>query len=68
MPSREIIAACSEINTKHINTPCGQNVELLNVKRSGTYMKQSLGFNGLEDTSLCLIITFGKFVITSGLY
>jgi len=30
---REIIAACSEIHTKHINTVCGQNVELLNVKR-----------------------------------
>ena len=26
---REIIAVCSEI---HINTLCGQNVELLNVK------------------------------------
>jgi hypothetical protein len=28
----EIIAGCSEIDTKHINTLCGQNVELLNVK------------------------------------
>jgi hypothetical protein len=28
----EIIAVCSEIHTKHINTVCGQNVELLNVK------------------------------------
>ena len=28
----EIIAVCSQINTKHINTQCGQNVELLNVK------------------------------------
>ena len=27
----EIIAACSQIHTKHINTLCGQNVELLNV-------------------------------------
>jgi hypothetical protein len=33
----EIIAVCSEIHTKHINTLCGQNVELLNVKRGGTY-------------------------------
>jgi hypothetical protein len=23
----EIIALCSQIHTKHINTPCGQNVE-----------------------------------------
>ena len=29
---REIIAVCSEIHTKHINTVCGQNVELLFVK------------------------------------
>ena len=28
----EIIAVCSQIHTKHINTPCGQNVDLLNVK------------------------------------
>jgi len=25
---REIIAVCSEIHTKHINTLCGQNAEL----------------------------------------
>ena len=29
---REIIAVCSQIHTKHINTLCGQNVELLNIK------------------------------------
>jgi hypothetical protein len=29
---REITALCSQIHTKHINTLCGQNVELLNVK------------------------------------
>ena len=29
---REIIAVCSQIHTKHINTVCGQNVELVNVK------------------------------------
>jgi hypothetical protein len=34
---REIIAVRSEIHTKHINTLCGQNVELLNVKPGGTY-------------------------------
>jgi len=37
MMYREIIAVCSEIYTKHINTLCGQNVELLNVKPGGTY-------------------------------
>jgi len=29
---REISAVCSEIYIKHINTLCGKNVELLNVK------------------------------------
>ena len=32
MLCREVIAVCSQIHTKHINTLCGQNVELLNVK------------------------------------
>jgi len=32
MMYREIIAVCPQIHTKHINTLCGQNVELLNVK------------------------------------
>jgi len=26
---KEIIAVCSQIHTKHINTLCGQNVEFL---------------------------------------
>ena len=34
MMYREIIAVCSQIHTKRINTLCGQNVELLNVKLS----------------------------------
>jgi hypothetical protein len=34
---RKIIAVYSEIHTQHINTLCGQNVELLNVKPSGMY-------------------------------
>jgi hypothetical protein len=42
---REIIAVCSQINTKHINTMCGQNVELLSVKPSGRYIKyQALNY------------------------
>jgi hypothetical protein len=31
----EIIAVCSHIHTKHINTLCGQNVELMNTKPGG---------------------------------
>ena len=34
---REIIAVCSQIHTKHINTLCGQNTEFLNVTAGGTY-------------------------------
>jgi len=34
---RETMAVCSQIHTKNINTLCGQNVELLNVKLCGTY-------------------------------
>jgi hypothetical protein len=28
----EIIAVCSQIHTKHINTLCGQKIEFVNVK------------------------------------
>ena len=34
---REITAVCSEKHTKHINTLCGQKVELVNVINVGTY-------------------------------
>jgi len=34
---REIIAVCSQIHTKHINTLCGQNVEFVSVQPGGTY-------------------------------
>jgi hypothetical protein len=44
---REIIAVCSEIHTKHINTLCGQNVEFGNFKY-WLYMKRPLGFRGLR--------------------
>ena len=32
MPYKETITVCSQIHTKRINTLCGQNVEMLNVK------------------------------------
>ena len=34
---REIIAVCSEMHTKHVNTLCGKNVGFLDGKRGGTY-------------------------------
>jgi hypothetical protein len=42
---REIIAVCSQIHTKHMNTHCGEKVELLNVKMA--YVQWPLGFEGL---------------------
>jgi hypothetical protein len=36
MLHREIIAVCSEIHTKHINTLRGQNAKCVNVKPGGT--------------------------------
>jgi hypothetical protein len=33
----KIIAVYSENQTKHINTPCVQNAELVNVKAGGSY-------------------------------
>ena len=48
---REIIAVCSQIHTKYINTLCGQNVELLNVKMVVHVV--TTGFEGLrEDNKL----------------
>ena len=37
---REIIAVCSQIHTKHINTLCGQHVGLFTVKPGGTHSDQ----------------------------
>jgi len=39
---REVIAVCSEIHTKRINTLCGQNVEMPNVKPLGAYSDHTL--------------------------
>ena len=50
---REIIAVCSQIHTNHINTPCGQNVELINVKLAVhivTAGVQSIKQNDLKDS------------------
>ena len=39
---REIIAVCSQIHTKHINTLCGQNVEIYIKIQSVPRSKQSV--------------------------
>jgi len=49
---REIIAVCSEIHTKHINTLCGQNVKLLNLKPHSVAHKVTTAPCGMKRTSL----------------
>ena len=54
---REIVAVCSEICTEHINTLCGQNVELLNVKLGGTYRNyRTLKFQ-MDQTNITVYYT-----------
>jgi hypothetical protein len=36
----EIIAVCSQIHIEHINTMCGKNVELVNVKHAPSRKRQ----------------------------
>jgi hypothetical protein len=52
---REIITVCSQIQTKHINTLCGQNVELLKVKPGSTY-SNSWVLGGYRDDCFTLPI------------
>ena len=49
----EIIAVCSQIHTKHINTLRGQNAEFVNVT-GGTY-SDHWDFKGLIDFFLVVI-------------
>jgi hypothetical protein len=41
---RKIIAVCSEIHPKHINTLCGQNVVFVNVKPGNSFGAESFMF------------------------
>jgi hypothetical protein len=49
----EIIAVCSEIHTKHINTSCGQNVELV-------VSKVATGLSGVNYLTQCWRFNTGK--------
>ena len=49
---REIIAVCSQIHTKHINTLCGQNVELLNFNPGASYTNHW----SLKSQYLCVVM------------
>jgi len=63
---REIIAVCSEIHTKHINTLCGQNVELLNVKPGGTIqINQRIRCNNSSSLLLDVYVQLNMFRASS---
>jgi len=52
---REIIAVCSQIHTKYINTLCGQNLELLSFKPGGTY-SDHWALKGLRTEDLPFLV------------
>jgi hypothetical protein len=54
---REIMVVCSEIHTKHINTLCGQNVELLNVKLAVHIVTTGLHRANNKTPSTLLLLT-----------
>jgi hypothetical protein len=60
---REIIAVCSQIHTKHINTLCGQNVELLNVKTIGTYSDRCAVHIVTISVTVCNLCCFQTSVV-----
>ena len=55
----EIIGVCSQIDTKHVNTLCGPNVEFVSVKPGGAYSNHwalgGLGRNNLNMQMKVLI-------------
>jgi len=58
---REIIAVCSQIHTKHINTLRGQNVEFLSVKPGSVQSSRQ----GWERGSDCLISCVSMFPMSA---
>ena len=59
------MAVCSEIHTKHINTLCGQNVEIVSSKLGGTYSEHW----ALKGYILIAIIIFDiVWFVSSTLY
>ena len=54
---KEIINVCSQIHTKHINTLCGQNVELLNVNLGSSQTLTICSLNVSTFLSKCKNLT-----------
>jgi len=52
---REVIAVSSAIRTKHINTLCGQNVEIFNIEPGFKWLKRN---NILETICSDTVIQF----------
>ena len=61
---REIMAVCSEIHTKHTNTLCGQNVELLTVKLAVHILTTYLRMGGVNFSFLKLLFRTVIFLHT----
>ena len=61
---REIIAVCSEIHTKHINTLCGQNVEFVNIKLGVHKVTTGLCRGPVASTPFCWHSIWGLFMVT----
>jgi len=53
---REIIAVCSQIHTKHLNTLCGQNVGVLNLMPSVHKSLDSEGFKCSLSIKSCFLL------------
>jgi hypothetical protein len=62
MVYREIIAVCSQIHTKHINTLCEQKVEFLNDKRGGTYSNQWALRSKLSVIKTSHLMLYGEII------
>jgi hypothetical protein len=65
MLCREIIAVCSEIHTKHINTLCGQNVEVLRVRVNRGWLDKTRSRIRLKPFTTCRPHTSGTKRFTS---
>ena len=71
---REIIAVCSEIHTKYINTLCGQNVDIFGLY-TAQYDAVTFTFRRSDVTTVCCNVTpygllenYNRFQETQCLY
>jgi hypothetical protein len=60
----EIIAVCSEIHTKHINTLCGHKVEFVNVKKNLVVHIVTTGLSKNLKPEVCVNNTQGAVSTT----